>query len=65
MSLRTCQRTVKRFIKGNFSAHDEIRSGRPSVDVKDKIKLALESDNHATSIALEIEEDKTTVWRNL
>ena len=67
ISQRSCQRYVKKFKEGNFNADDEIRSGRPSLDLSDQIQTILDNDKHATtrSIAYELNQDKTTVWRKL
>jgi len=64
---RSCQRYIKRFKEGNFNTDDEIRSGRPSLELNDQIQLIIDNDNHATtrSIAYELNQDKTTVWRKL
>lgn len=64
---RMCQRYVAKFKEGNFEANDKERSGRPSLDLYDEIQSILDHDKHATtrSIAFELDQSNTTVWRKL
>lgn len=60
---RTCQNWYKKFISGNFSLEDAVRSGRPLETSEDQMKAIIEVDRHATvrEIAGQLKISKTTV----
>lgn len=69
VSARNCQRTIAKFIVGDFVVDDDVRSGRPLVkeDVEDRIKEVLMRDKYATSrnMAEELSLSHTTILRHL
>ena len=69
VSARNCQRTIAKFIVGDFILDDKKRSGRPSVkdDVEDRIKEVLTYDKYATSrnMGEELSLSHTTILRHL
>ena len=68
VSARNCQRTIAKFIVGDFVVDDEERSGRPLVkeDVEGRIKEVLTRDKYATSRNMaELSLSHTTILRHL
>ena len=67
VSKRTCERWISNFRENNFNTDDQVREGRPSLDIDEKIIEFLTEDKRATTrnIAEGIDQDKTTVCRHL
>ena len=66
-SLSTCKNWVRKFNADEFDVEDNVRSGRPSMDIKDKIQEILDTEKHATtrSISLQLNISNNTAWRHL
>lgn len=67
VSLRLCQKWVKKFNDGCVDTTDGKRSGRPSLDIDDEILQYLEEHRHATTreIANALDVSHETVWNKL
>ena len=67
ITARCCQQWVTKFKEGDFSKEEKERTGRPSLDIDDKIVTCLEDNRYATTAAIadELHVAKETVRTHL
>lgn len=67
VSLNTVKKWMLIFSEGDFDLCDKKRSGRPSMDVEDRIQELIEGDKHVTTrdIGQQLEISNSTAWHHL